>query len=121
MDSILVVEDEQLILGLVVEILEIYGYRVTPFLDADAAWGFISECKFSPRLLITDLRMPGQIDGVELVKRVKKSHPHTPIVVISGYHPSSDVLDNETVFWLEKPFHIDQLHTICQSLAPTPD
>lgn len=118
MDSILVVDDEQLILDLMTDVLEFYGYQVTCFQNADAAWGFIAGCPYSPRLLITDLRMPGLIDGVELVKRVKNSHPFTPIVVASGFHPSAGDLRDASIIWLPKPFEVDQLHTICEALAP---
>lgn len=120
MDSILVVEDEQIILGLITDVLEMYGYKVQPFLDADAAWEYIQSREYPPRLLITDLRMPGEMDGVELVKRVQKIQPQTPILVASGYHGHSELLNDPKVFWLPKPFDIDKLHAICQKLAPLP-
>lgn len=120
MDSIIVVEDEQLILDLVVEVLEMYGYKVRSFQSADAAWHFIEGWGYPPRLLITDLQMPGEIDGVELVKRVQKLQPYTPVVVASGYHAAPEEMANQKVFWLPKPFNIDQLHAICQKLAPLP-
>lgn len=118
MDSILVVEDEEIILGLITDVLEMYGYKVRSFVDADTAWEFIRAQDYPPRLLITDLRMPGEIDGVELVKRVQEMQPQTPILVASGYHGDSGVLNNPRIYWLPKPFSIDQLHDICQKLAP---
>jgi DNA-binding NtrC family response regulator len=118
MDSILVVEDEELILGLVTEVLEMYGYRVTPFKSADDAWSFIERCGYPPRLLITDLQMPGEIDGIELVKRVQQAQPLTPVVVASGYHSSAETLVDLPVIWLPKPFDIDELHEVCRKLAP---
>lgn len=116
MDSILVVEDEELILDLVTEALEMYGYRVTPFKSADAAWSFIESCGYSPVLLITDLQMPGELDGVELVRRVQQAKPLTPVVVASGYHSSAEALANHPVFWLPKPFEIEELHAACRKL-----
>lgn len=118
MNSIIVVEDEELILGLMVDVLELYGYEVRPFSSADAAWQFIETCDYPLRLLITDLRMPGAIDGVELVKRVHRAQPEIPVIVVSGFHTASDTISDENVFWLPKPFTIDQLHAICQQLAP---
>lgn len=118
MDSILVVEDERLILNLVVDVLEMYGYTATPFSNADAAWRFIESCGYPPRLLITDLQMPGEIDGIELVKRVHRLQPSTPVVVASGYHSTAESLADHRVHWLPKPFEIDQLHAMCQRLAP---
>lgn len=120
MDSILVVEDEQLIRELVVDVLEMYGYKVRPFSDADSAWGFIQTCDYQLRLLITDLHMPGTIDGVELVKRVQEVQPTTPVIVASGFHAAAQALADQSVFWLPKPFDIDELHAICHKLAPLP-
>lgn len=120
MNSIIVVEDEELILELMVDVLELYGYTVRPFIRADLAWQFIQACDHPLRLLITDLKMPGTIDGVELVKLVHQLHPDIPVVVASGFHSASETLADEGVVWLPKPFNIDQLHTICQRLAPLP-
>ncbi|TDV62611.1 response regulator [Pseudomonas sp. LP_7_YM] len=118
MDSIIVVEDEQLILELVVDVLEMYGYKVRPFHDADEAWCFIRDCNYPPRLLITDLNMPGKIDGVELIRRVLDVQPQMPVIVASGFHSASEDIADQSVFWLPKPFNIDQLHSICIKLAP---
>jgi|GEM_PF-1665501 len=118
MNSILVVEDELIILELITEVLEMYGYRVRAFSSADAAWTFIKSQDHPPRLLITDLRMPGNMDGIELVKRVQDIQPQTPILVASGYHGHSELLNDRKVFWLPKPFNINELHAICRKLAP---
>lgn len=120
MDSILVVEDEPLILELITDALEMYGYRVRAFASADLAWQFIQESGHLPRLLITDLRMPGQMDGLELAKRLRDSDAQVPIVVASGFHPAARELHSLNVHWLIKPFAIEQLHTICRKLAPLP-
>lgn len=120
MDSILVVEDELLILELLADALEMYGYRVRAFESADLAWQFIQESGQPPRLLITDLRMPGRIDGLELAKRLRGSYAGVPIVIASGFHPAARELHSLNVHWLIKPFEIEQLHTICRKLAPLP-
>jgi DNA-binding NtrC family response regulator len=120
MDSILVVEDEKIILELIAEILETRGYKVQAFLNADTAWESIKSREYPPRHLITDLRMPGEIDGAELVKRVHEIQPQTPILVASGYHSHSGLLNDPNVSWLPKPFDIEKLQTICQKLAPLP-
>lgn len=120
MDSILVVEDEPLILELITDALEMYGYRVRAFGSADFAWQFIQQSGYPPRLLITDLRMPGHIDGLELAKRLRDADAEVPIVVASGFHPAARELHSLNVHWLIKPFEIEQLHTICRKLAPPP-
>lgn len=118
MESIIVVEDEQQILELMVDILEMYGYKVRAFTDADSAWTYIDGRSADLKLLITDLRMPGDMDGVCLVQRVHEKFPKVPIVVASGYHSESDSLHIDQVFWLPKPFTVEELHLTCQQLAP---
>lgn len=118
MESIVVVEDEPQILDLMVDILEMRGYRVRAFASADAAWNHIESGDHDLRLLITDLKMPGDIDGVGLVHRVHGKFPKIPIVVASGYHSESDSLYVDQVYWLPKPFTLDQLYDACQQLAP---
>ncbi|WPP02516.1 response regulator (plasmid) [Pseudomonas sp. HR96] len=72
----------------------------------------------SVTLLTTDLKMPGQIDGVDLVARVHQKIPKAPIVVASGYHSDSDVLHIDRVYWLPKPFTLAQLNETYQLLVP---
>lgn len=118
MDSIIVVEDELLILDMYIEVLEMAGYKVRAFPNADLAWNYISERGFNPRLLITDLRMPGRMDGAQLVERVRRLSSEVPIVIASGYHDAANMLCNRKTHWLSKPFGIDQLQEICKTLAP---
>lgn len=117
MDSIIVVEDEPHILSLIVDILEDHGYCVRAFASADDAWEYLGHKAQNLDLLITDLQMPGEIDGVGLVQRVHEKFPTVPIVVASGYHSESDALHIERVFWLPKPFTLDELSMTCQQLV----
>lgn len=118
MDFIIVVEDEPLILDMYIEVLEMTGYKVRAFPNADLAWNYISGSGYLPRMLITDLRMPGKIDGAQLVQRVRLISPKTPIVIASGYHDAADLLCDRKNHWLSKPFGIDELQGICKTLAP---
>jgi len=56
--------------------------------------------------LICDVRMPG-ISGIELYRRIARTHPHIPTVFITAHvfdYSSTDILAAETVTLLEKPF-----------------
>ena len=120
METIVVVEDETLVLELLVEILEDFGYHVRAFATADEAWQHIVNRPFPLKLLITDLQMPGEIDGVELVNRVHTRNPETPVIVASGFHGAANSLCDKKVHWLGKPFSMDKLKGICEKLAPPP-
>lgn len=94
-----------------------YGYKVKAFPSADSAWNYIDTSHSKPKLLITDLHMPGNIDGVGPVRRAHEKFPNMPIVAASGYHSESDSLHIDQVHWLSKPFTLDQFHMACQQLA----
>lgn len=119
MKTIILVEDEHSVRELLVEFLQDLGYRVHSFETADLAWRHIRQSQHPVRLLITDLCLPGDLDGVDLVKRVRSVAPDTPIVVISGFHKNADSLCMEDLRWLGKPFSLHSLETVCQEiLAP---
>lgn len=117
MSSIILVEDEQDILVLMTDILEMDGHNVKAFSEADSAWHHIQQSGFEADLLITDLRMPGKIDGIQLVHNVQGLLPQIPVLVVSGFHASASSLDREQVSWLRKPFTLDELLELCQKLT----
>ena len=71
-----------------------------------------------PKLLITDIQMPG-VDGGKLVKYATKNFPELPILVITGY-PSIDaaveVLKDGTIDYLTKPFTQNELSEAIQKI-----
>jgi len=83
MADILVVEDEQLVAGLLKETLQIEGYNAVTVLNGEDAVHY-ALCE-TPHLIILDLMLPG-IDGYEVVERLH-IHPktmHIPIIVLSS-------------------------------------
>lgn len=85
MSTIILVEDEQDIMTIMVEVLEMDGHKIKAFCEADSAWNHIQHNGFDADLLITDLRMPGSIDGLQLVHRLHDLLPQIPVVVASGF------------------------------------
>jgi DNA-binding NtrC family response regulator len=117
MNTIILVEDEQPLRDLLVEFLQDLGYQVRPFETADLAWEHIHARQYPVRLLITDLRLPGDMDGLDLVKRLRAKAPDTPVVVVSGFHQQVDSLRGNDIHWLGKPFPLQRLETLCQEIA----
>lgn len=107
--DILIVDDSRDMLEVVSRQLEAKGFntfKATNVIDA------IDLLKLSiPRLLITDIQMPG-VDGGKLVKYAQKHFPDLPILVITGY-PSIDaaveVLQDGSIDYLTKPFTQEEL------------
>lgn len=100
----LVVEDRPALLEVLERTMALLGMEVTAVPTADQAWQHVEEHGI-PDLLVSDIMMPGALDGQELALRLQKLSPKLPIVLISGY---SDNVDSDMTF-LSKPFSMDQL------------
>lgn len=80
--KILLVEDEPLTREVVAAFLEDAGYDVTATCTADEAVILLSEDLYA--LLLTDITMPGAIDGIGLAEHAREIHPGLPVVFVSG-------------------------------------
>ena len=83
--TILVVEDEVLLLQLLSEELEEFGYRVVPTMRGDEA---LSELRAAPEtvdLLITDIRLPGTLDGWAIAEEARRIKPDLPVIYVTGF------------------------------------
>lgn len=112
---VLVVDDDANVRQLIVECLEVIGYKVR---QADSgARGLALLEEDPPDLLVVDFIMPG-MNGAEVISRVRRTHPEIPIVLSTGYADArieSGIPPTEKV--LQKPFDIDQLaRTVSEAL-----
>lgn len=117
-DLILIVEDEPMIRDFVQEILEFEGgFRTESVENADQAMEYLENNAQDVALLLTDVRMPGSMDGIALANLVTTKWG-TPIVVMSGHGtPGSDQLPADVLF-IAKPWTITQLlDGVCNTLA----
>jgi CheY-like chemotaxis protein len=83
-ESILLVEDEEAVRGLVREILSRLGYRVLVASDGLEALALSDRFAEPIHLLLTDVIMPG-MDGRELAERMMRVRPDTRVLFMSGY------------------------------------
>ncbi len=111
---ILVVDDEPQVLSTLSEALLIADHEVVATESAEAALEAISESDFD--MVITDLHLPG-LSGVELMVRIKASHPTVPIVMLTGQpalDKAIDAMKKGASDFLTKPFSIEQIHHTAQ-------
>ncbi|MEO6945834.1 MAG: response regulator [Nitrobacter sp.] len=80
---ILIVDDEPLLRMLAVEMMEEAGYVALEAEDADEAI-VILESRLDIVLLLTDINMPGSMDGLKLAYAVRNRWPPVKIIVVSG-------------------------------------
>jgi CheY-like chemotaxis protein len=82
---ILVVEDDPLILEFLCEILQDEGFVVQPQISADAASQYLEQHAQDVRMLLTDITMPGKLNGADLANLFGDRWPDKPIMIMSGF------------------------------------
>ena len=103
MSVILTVEDEFLIAEYLGEILEEAGFEVVAAANADDAITVLEQ-RNDIRIIITDINMPGSMDGLKLAAAVKRRWPPIKIIVTTGRAPPCmDELPAGSAF-LPKPY-----------------
>lgn len=105
---VLVVDDEPLVRMDLADFLIHSGYDVIEAGDADEAIGIL-EGRLDIRLIITDVDMPGSMDGLKLARAVADRWPPVRIIVVSGHRlvEVTDIPDGSVFF--SKPCHQPQL------------
>lgn len=111
MSDILIVDDERDIRELVSDILEDEGYATRLAGNSDDCMAAINTEQ--PALLILDIWLKdSRMDGIDILKTVKRDNPDVPVVIISG-HGNIEIavaaIKQGAYDFIEKPFNIDQL------------
>jgi PAS domain S-box-containing protein len=105
---ILVVDDDPDVRAFLEAALEGLGYAVSQAEDGVSGLKMVDEV--SPDLLLLDYAMP-QMNGADVARAVRRSHPHLPIIFVTGYAESGQLeaaLGGEVPL-LRKPFTVAQL------------
>ncbi|HEV7440452.1 MAG TPA: response regulator [Methylobacterium sp.] len=82
--TILVVEDEAMLLDVVAAELADAGFRVLCAASAEEADGMLG-AGAGIDLLFTDIRLPGRLDGWDLAERARALNPALPVIYVTGY------------------------------------
>ena len=110
-ETILLVEDEKLVLNTALRILNRLGYNVLTAMDSEEAIELLQLRNVPIDLLLTDVILPGK-SGVELSSRLKAERPALKILYISGYADDrlrKQGLRRKDIHFLGKPFTPSQL------------
>lgn len=101
--AILVVEDEGIIRMFAVAALQDAGFQVLEAQDGAEALDILAR---NPEicLLVTDVRMPGLIDGLALAARVQRDHPAIRTIIVSGSTSAEEAVGAGAVSHLSKPY-----------------
>ena len=114
MADVLIVDDEADIRDLISDLLTDEGYEARTAEDADGAFAAIEAAP--PDLIILDIWLQGsRMDGIEVLKSVKRDNPGIPVVIISG-HGNIEVavaaVQQGAYDFIEKPFNMSQLMVV---------
>ncbi len=121
MSDILIVDDERDIRELISEILIDEGYTTRLAGTSDDAMREVTSQP--PGLLILDIWLKdSDMDGIDILKKVKSDYPEVPVVIISG-HGNIEIavaaIKQGAYDFIEKPFNIDQLLVVIRRAMET--
>lgn len=109
---ILVADDEPFILQYIKHVLQLANYDVVTANSVEEAWVILERRQPEVELVLSDIVMPGSIDGLELAERIQQLDPDLPVLFISGALSEVDPRTAkiaEKHLLLRKPFYPKQL------------
>ncbi len=121
MTNILIVDDEKDIRDLIGDILKDEGYSIRLAGNSDDCMAEIND--EVPSLMILDIWLKdSRMDGIDILKSVKRDNPDVPVVIISG-HGNIEIavaaIKQGAYDFIEKPFNIDQLMVVVSRAMET--
>ncbi len=109
---VLVVDDEEIVCESVKRILEEENYEVEIALSGFEAFDKMATNPFD--IVITDLKMPG-IDGMEVLRRIRREYPNTIIIMITGFstvETAVEAMKLGAFDYIPKPFTPDEVSVV---------
>ena len=114
-ETILIVEDEAAVRELVQSILEQLGYTVLEAPTGPEALRIWQQSKDQIHLLLTDLVLPGGMNGLEVAAQMQSDRGSLKVIYTSGYSVSvvdGSLMGHEEVSFLKKPYRLAELAQI---------
>ena len=111
-DSILIVDDEQLVLDVACAMVKQIGYRPIPVLTGGEALNTLASQGNEICCILLDLAMPG-MDGRQCLKEIRRLYPDVRVLLASGYHEEQAAAmflpDESPDGYIKKPFIVAAL------------
>ncbi len=118
---VLLVEDEFLVRAIIAEAMSDAGLDVIAADSGDAAAALINDSD-GIDLLVTDMQMPGTLDGLAVARRARQRHPDVAVIYMTGRPEVLDRLGplgpHDAV--LPKPFGITEVLAVARRLLDRP-
>jgi two-component system response regulator MprA len=113
-NTVLVVDDDPVLVEVIEQLLVDEGFDVRHALDGHEALSQIAEGK--PDVVVTDIMMP-KLNGVELARRLRERGNTIPVILMSAVY---DQVDLPGVRFIPKPFDIDYFVGLIQGTVNGP-
>jgi CheY-like chemotaxis protein len=110
---VLIVEDDTFVAELAADMLSELGFESTIAHSAKEALEQLA-ARDKPKLVFSDVVMPGGITGIELARKVRERFPELPILLTTGYSEQVGAAHGFPV--LQKPYELDALANALSSL-----
>lgn len=107
--KVLLVDDEETFVQTLSERLKMRDLKSDTVYDGNQAIDFVDENE--PDVMVLDLKMPG-IDGMEVLRRVKKMYPNIQVIILTGHGTDRDEEESRRLGvydYLKKPVDIEVL------------
>ncbi|MBS1262507.1 MAG: Sporulation initiation phosphotransferase F [Calditrichaeota bacterium] len=113
--KILLVDDEKEFVHSLSERLQTRNLESSVVYDGEQALEFVRESE--PEVMVLDLKMPG-IDGIEVLRRMKRDHPHVEVIILTGHGSDREqklARELGAFAYLTKPVNIEVLAETLQA------
>jgi len=106
--QLLLVEDDREVSSLTKEMLSSLGFAVIHVTSAEAALGALANER-QVSFVLSDVMIPGGINGLQLAREIRRRHPELPIALMTGYVESTTGMADGEFSLLLKPYTLDDL------------
>lgn len=110
MANVLIIDDERAIRNAIKEILEYEKYSVDEAADGKEGLSKAEKNKYD--LIMCDIKMPGNMDGIEVLQKLSEFIPETPVIMISGHgniETAVEAVKKGAYDFIQKPFDLNRL------------
>lgn len=115
-EKILIVDDDEGVREMLADFFDVLGYQSIVASNGQEGLGMLDQHDVS--LVISDIKMP-VMDGIEMLKRIKKKRADLDVIMITGYGPEyswKSVKEAGAADYVSKPFNIDVIEKKVRSL-----
>ena len=112
--QILLVEDNADVAEVTCGLIEQLGHRVSHVGSAAGALRWLTEAGQAPDLVVSDVVMAGDMNGLGLARELRRERPEIPVLLVTGYSREAQAIGDEFPL-LSKPYQLEELSRALQA------